>query len=64
MAWCTSESEPPSSGASDFLDLTCPTSCSRAQKSWCKDVRRWSVTGLRQIIVNSDKVVQRLWFHQ
>ena len=60
---CTSESESPVSWASDFSDLTCTASRSRDRNSFSNDVRTCSATGSPPMVVNFDKLVQRLWFH-
>ena len=61
--WCTSEFESPVSWASDFSDLTCAASRSRARNSFCNDVPTWSATGYPLLVVIFDTLVQWPWFH-
>ena len=60
---CTPKSESPVSWASDFFNLTCTASRSCDQNSFSNDVRTWFATGYPPMVVDFDKLIQRLWFH-
>ena len=60
---CTFEPESPVSWASNFSNLTYTASRSRDRNSFSYHVRTWSATGSPPMVVNFDKLVQRLWFH-